>query len=89
MPGSGWPRAFRGAEEAMNRNSGEQPASQMQAQIAELSSQISDIEDPRQGWAMVRAQMEEYRRAGWAIPDDLAVIERQLQTECMLASQGR
>jgi len=61
----------------------------MQAEIAELNGQIADLDDPRRGWALVRERMELYRRAGWAIPEDLAHIEKQLQTECMLASQGR
>lgn len=73
----------------MNNEAGNQTAPQMQAEIAELNGRIADIDDPRMGFAMVRERIEQYRAAGWAIPEDLANIEKQLRTECMLASQGR
>lgn len=72
----------------MNNQAGQHQSHQMQAEIAELSGRIADIDDPRDGWAMVRERIQQYRAAGWAIPEDLATIEKRLQTECMLASRG-
>lgn len=73
----------------MNNHEGQQSMPQMQAEIAELNGLIADIDDPRAGAAMVRERIEQYRAAGQAVPEDLAKIEKQLRTECMLASQGR
>lgn len=73
----------------MNNHEGQQPMPQMQAEIAELNGLIADIDDPRAGVAMVRERIEQYRSAGLSIPEDLARIEKQLRTECMIASQGR
>lgn len=72
----------------MNKEEG-QRSMQMQAEMAEFNGQIADVEDLRTGIAMVRERMEAYRRAGLEIPDSLTRMERQLRTECMLASQGR
>ena len=73
----------------MNNHEGQQTTLQMQAEIAELNGMIADIEDPRAGFAMVRERIERYRAEGRMVPDDLARLEQQLRTECMLASQGR
>lgn len=73
----------------MNNHEGQQSMPQMQAEIAELHGLIADIDDPRACAVMVRERIEQYRAAGRAVPDDLSRIEKQLRTECMLASQGR
>lgn len=82
-------RAIEDFEDDMNHQEGQQSAQQMQAEIAELNGRIADTEDPRAGFAMVRERIERYRAEGREVPDDLARMERQLRTECMLASQGR
>lgn len=73
----------------MNHQEGDQSAQQMQAEIAELNGMISEIEDPRAGFAIVRERIARYRAEGRVVPEDLARMERQLHTDCMLASQGR
>lgn len=72
----------------MNNQQVNQPYPQMQAEIAELSGRVAEIDDPRDGYAMVRERIQQYRAAGWAIPEDLAQIEKNLRTDCMLASRG-
>ncbi|MBA4171638.1 MAG: hypothetical protein C0511_03035 [Hyphomicrobium sp.] len=72
----------------MNNQEGSQPLPQMQAEIAELSGRIAEVDDPRDGYVMVRDRIQQYRAAGWAIPEDLAQIEKNLRTDCMLASRG-
>ena len=64
-------------------------ANQMQSEIAELNSELEDVEDPRECYAMVEERIRRYRQAGKKVPDDLALIERRLMNECMAASQGR
>jgi hypothetical protein len=73
----------------MNNSEGHEQSQQMQAEIAELNGRIAEIEDPREGFAMVRARIEQYRSAGQDVPSDLSRMERHLFTECMIASQGR
>ena len=62
---------------------------QQQSEIAELNEEIDEVDDPRTCYALVQARIRKYRQAGWAVPDDLARIERHLMTECMSESQGR
>jgi hypothetical protein len=62
---------------------------QMQSEIAELNSAIEENDDPRECYALVQARIRNYRQAGAQVPDDLALMEKRLMTECMAASQGR
>ncbi len=62
---------------------------QMQSEIAELNSAIEETDDPRECYALVQARIRSYRQAGIQVPDDLALIEKRLISECMAASQGR
>jgi hypothetical protein len=64
-------------------------ANQMQSEIAELNTELEEVEDPRDCYAMVQARIRRYRQAGRKVPEDLALIERRLMNECMAASQGR
>jgi hypothetical protein len=62
---------------------------QMQSEIAELNIELEQTDDPREAFAMVQAKIRRYRQAGLKVPEDLALIEKRLMTECMAASQGR
>jgi hypothetical protein len=59
-------------------------------EFAELVHQMEQSEDdPRQCYALVKERISEFRDSGRDIPDELRTLEKRLQTECMLASQGR
>jgi hypothetical protein len=62
---------------------------QMQSEIAELNTELEQMDDPRECYAKVQAKIRRYRQAGMKVPEDLALIEKRLMTECMAASQGR
>lgn len=62
---------------------------QMQSEIAELNVELDQTDDPRECYAKVQAKIRRYRQAGIKVPEDLALIEKRLMTECMAASQGR
>lgn len=62
---------------------------QMGSEIAELSSQIEGMDDPRQCYRLVKERISRYQQMGNNVPDDLASLERQLMAECMAESQGR
>jgi predicted protein tyrosine phosphatase len=62
---------------------------QMQSEIEQLNSELEESDDPRECYAKVQAKIRGYRLAGIDVPDDLALIEKRLVTECMAASQGR
>ena len=64
-------------------------ANQMQSEIAELNTELEEVEDPGECYAMVQARIRRYRQAGQKVPEDLTLIERCLMNECMAASQGR
>ncbi len=58
--------------------------------FADLVHQMEQSEDdPRQCYALVKERISEFRDSGRDIPDELSKLEKQLMTECMLASQGR
>ncbi len=61
---------------------------QMQAEIANLNAQIDQVDDPREGFAMVKARINELRNAGQDIPVELIRMEKNLQTECICQSRG-
>ncbi len=60
----------------------------MQAEIANLNAQIDQVDDPREGFAMVKARINELRNAGQDIPVELIRMEKNLQTECICQSRG-
>lgn len=62
---------------------------QMQSEIAQLNTEIEQLDDPRECYAKVQAKIRRYRQAGMNVPEDLALIEKRLMAECMAASQGR
>ena len=62
---------------------------QMQSEIAVLNNELEQLDDPRECYAKVQAQIRRYRQAGKKVPEDLALIEKRLMAECMAASQGR
>jgi hypothetical protein len=57
--------------------------------FAVIMGEIDSTDDPRAAYAMVQERINEFRSAGWAVPDDLIRIERNLMTEFMAESQGR
>ncbi|MEQ1697234.1 MAG: hypothetical protein ABL901_15475 [Hyphomicrobiaceae bacterium] len=61
---------------------------QMQGEIANLNAQIDEIDDPREGFAMVKARINELRSAGRDVPAELVRLEKNLQTECISQSRG-
>jgi hypothetical protein len=62
---------------------------QMQSEIAELNAKMEKIDDPRRCYALVQERIRQLQLRGWEIPQDLALIERRLATECLCESQGR
>jgi hypothetical protein len=54
-----------------------------------LLGEIDQVDDPREAYAMVQDRIQDYRRAGWAVPDDLIRVQRTMMTEFMAESQGR
>lgn len=59
-------------------------------EFAELVQQMEQSDDdPRQCYALVKERISEFRDSGRDVPDELTKLEKQLMTECMLASQGR
>jgi hypothetical protein len=57
--------------------------------IAELNVELDQLDDPRQGFALVQSHIQAIRQAGNLVPDDLVRLSNNLQTDCILASQGR
>lgn len=62
---------------------------QMHSEIANLNSQMENIDDPRQCYALVKERIAQYCAKGASVPEDLARLERQLLTDCLCQSQGR
>jgi hypothetical protein len=61
---------------------------QMQSEIAELNSQLEEIDDPRRSYAMVQERIRLYRTLGREVPQELVRIERRLLNDCLLESRG-
>ena len=57
--------------------------------FSSLMSEIQAKDDPREAFAIVQDRIQEYRSAGWAVPDDLVRVERTMMTDFMSESQGR
>ncbi|HWK33094.1 MAG TPA: hypothetical protein VNR51_05390 [Hyphomicrobium sp.] len=64
-------------------------SNQMQGEIAQLSWELEQTDDLREGYAKVQAKIRGYRQAGMRVPEELTLLEKQLVAECMAASQGR
>ncbi len=62
---------------------------QMQSEIADLHTQMEEIEDPRRCYALVQERIGKYRQQGQSVPEDLSRLEKQLMTDCLAESQGR
>ncbi|MGH1418298.1 MAG: hypothetical protein ACRBCJ_05520 [Hyphomicrobiaceae bacterium] len=58
-------------------------------EILELNNRIDDLDDPRECYALIKSRIAECRQAGEEVSDDLAMLERSLLNDCLLASQGR
>ena len=61
----------------------------MQSEIAQLSGQLDQIDDPREGYALVQERIRTYRSRGDEIPDALSLMARSLRLDCLAQSQGR
>jgi hypothetical protein len=57
--------------------------------VTVLFTAIEDHDDPRDAYAMVQERIQEYRSAGWSVPEELIRVERSMMTEFMAESQGR
>jgi len=64
-------------------------AEKLYEDFAVIMDEIHSADDPREAYALVQDRINEYRSAGWAVPDDLIRVERNLMSECMAESQGR
>lgn len=62
---------------------------QMQSEIAELSTLVDELADPREGYALVRERIRAYSADGREIPHELSLLEQRALTDCMCESQGR
>ena len=62
---------------------------QMKSEIAELSRQMDDLDNPRDCYNLVRERIRKYTQDGARVPEELARMERSLLTECLSQSQGR
>ena len=57
--------------------------------ITVLLTAIDDQDDPRDAYALVQERIQQYRSAGWSVPEELTRVERSMMTEFMAESQGR
>ncbi|MBX9926282.1 MAG: hypothetical protein K2Y05_07980 [Hyphomicrobiaceae bacterium] len=55
----------------------------------EFYRELNNVDDPREGVAMVREKIARLAAAGVEVPEELVRTERQFQTECVIQSQGR
>ncbi|CFX39766.1 protein of unknown function [Candidatus Filomicrobium marinum] len=62
---------------------------EVQQEVADLNGRIDALEDPREGYAMVKECIRRRREAGQTIPDDLRRLEAALLRDCLAQSQGR
>lgn len=62
---------------------------QMQSEIGRLSTELEEIDDPRESFALVKERIARLRAAGNEIPQELERLEKVLAAECRSASQGR
>ena len=58
-------------------------------EIAQINTYIDEIDDPREGYRIVREHIVEHQSRGEPVPEDLIRIERLLFAECNAESQGR
>lgn len=56
--------------------------------IAALISRIEEQEDPREGFAICKQQIERLERAGDEVPEELVRVRKALETDLILESRG-
>lgn len=57
--------------------------------VAALNQQLDTLDDPRECYRLVQDRIRQYHDEGAQVPEDLALLERQLMCDCMAESQGR
>lgn len=62
---------------------------EVQQEVADLNGRIDALDDPREGYAMVKECIRRRREAGETVPDDLRRLEAALLRDCLAQSQGR
>jgi len=58
-------------------------------EVADLNGRLDALDDPREGYAMVRSYIQRHILAGEAIPEELRRLETALLRDCLAQSQGR
>ena len=58
-------------------------------EVADLNQQYEATDDPRECYRLVQEQIQHHHKEGSKVPEDLAILERQLMRECAAESQGR
>jgi len=64
-------------------------AQQAEHDVAMILSEIDQLEDARQGCAVIQERIADLEAAGVLVPENLARVHKVLQAECMAQSQGR
>ena len=64
-------------------------AQQAERDVARILSEIDQLEDSRQGFAVVQERIANLEAAGKSVPENLVRVHKVLQAECMAQSQGR
>lgn len=62
---------------------------EVRQEVADLNGRLDALDDPREGYAMVRSCIQRRLLAGEAIPEDLRRLESALLRDCLAQSQGR
>jgi hypothetical protein len=57
-------------------------------EIAVLLSRIEAQDDPRESFALLREQMAKYQEAGDAVPEELMLVQKAIETDLIAASRG-
>ena len=60
-----------------------------QDEVADLNLKFDAIDDPRECYRLVQERIKQHLIDGTEAPEDLAILQRQLMSECMAESQGR
>jgi hypothetical protein len=62
---------------------------QLDRELRDLAKMIAAEEDPREASRRVSERIRRMQASGEAVPAEIERLERQLQVECIAASQGR
>ncbi|MEL7049959.1 MAG: hypothetical protein AAFO75_13575 [Pseudomonadota bacterium] len=62
---------------------------EFRAELIELNGRIDTLDDPREGYALVKETIRKHEVAGDEIPEDLQRLEKAMEVECLCESQGR